>query len=325
VRAIILTPSEVLKLIENNNRENIYCVYPVAPDEIIGKLISALSNCGGGLIVFGVQDDGKKLRVKGYKFNVDIDSIKEKLSDNVKLTFLDLPHETEILKYISVEKSENVVVYNGAPYTIDDNKNVTELYIKKVFLSYSHKDTCIADLVDERLNFLGKGRLVITRDKRTLEYKSDIEKFMQTVSTHDYMISIISDSYLKSQGCMYEVSELMRNRAFNDKLLTIILSKSDESFYSTDKKPEQVEADVYSLNRFKYIKYWEAEKEKVNKLNLEITELALKQGLVDEIKQINVISMNVAELIEIFKKSLGKDFTEINQNAFSDLLSILLS
>jgi hypothetical protein len=320
-----LTPNEILKLIANNNRENIYCVYPVTPDETIGKLISALSNCSGGLIVFGVQDDGKKLRVKGYKFNVNIDSVKAKLSNNVNLTFLDLPYETATLKCINVEKCENVVVFGDTPYTLDHNRNVAELHIKKVFLSYSHNDTCIADLVDEKLNFFGKGRLAITRDKRTLEYKSDIDKFMQTVSTHDYMLSIISDSYLKSRGCMYEVSELMRNRAFNDKLLTIILSKSDESFYPEDKKPEQIKADVYSLNRFEYIKYWEAEKEKVNKLNSEISDLALKQGLVDEIKQINVISMNVAELIEIFKKSLGKDFSEINQNAFSDLLSILLS
>lgn len=320
-----MTPNEVLKLIVNNNRENIYCIYPVTPDETIGRLISALSNCGGGLIVFGVQDDGKKLRVKGYKFNVDIDSIKAKLSDNVNLTFFDLPHETAALKCINVEKCENVVVFSDAPYILDHNRNVAELHIKKVFLSYSHNDTCIADLVDERLNFFGKGRLTISRDKRTLEYKSDIEKFMQTVSSHDFMVSIISDSYLKSQGCMYEVSELMRDRAFNNKLLAIILSKSDESYYSVDNKPEQIKAEVYSLNRFEYIKYWEAEKEKVNKLNAEISDLALKQGLVDEIKQINVISMNVAELIEIFKKSLGKDFTEIVQNEFSDLLSILLS
>lgn len=320
-----MTPNEVLKLIVNNNRENIYCIYPVTPDETIGRLISALSNCGGGLIVFGVQDDGKKLRVKGYKFNVDIDSIKAKLSDNVNLTFFDLPHETASLKCINVEKCENVVVFSDAPYILDHNRNVAELHIKKVFLSYSHNDTCIADLVDERLNFFGKGRLTISRDKRTLEYKSDIEKFMQTVSSHDFMVSIISDSYLKSQGCMYEVSELMRDRAFNNKLLAIILSKSDESYYSVDNKPEQIKAEVYSLNRFEYIKYWEAEKEKVNKLNAEISDLALKQGLVDEIKQINVIAMNVAELIEIFKKSLGKDFTEIVQNEFSDLLSILLS
>lgn len=323
--ATVLTPNEVLSLIANNNRDNIYCVYPVTPDETIGRLISALSNCGGGLIVFGVQDDGKKLRVKGYKFNVDIDSIKAKLSDNVNLTFFDLPHETAALKCINVEKCENVVVFSDAPYTLDHNRNVAELDIRKVFLSYSHNDTCIADLVDERLNFFGKGRLAITRDKRTLEYKSDIEKFMQTVSSHDFMVSIISDSYLKSQGCMYEVSELMRNRAFNDKLLTIILSEADENFYPKDKKPKQVKADVYSLNRFEYLKYWETEKGKVNKLNSEISDLALKQGLVDEIKQINTISTNISELIEIFKKSLGKDFTEINQNEFSDLLSILLS
>jgi len=320
-----LTPNEVLKLIANNNRENIYCIYPVTPDETIGELISALSNCSGGIIVFGVQDDGKKLRVKGYQFNVDIDSIKVKLSDNVNLSCLDLPHETATLKCINVKKCEDVVMYSDAPYTLDSNRNVTELFIKKVFLSYSHNDTCIADLVDERLNYFGKGRLAITRDKRTLEYKSDIDKFMQTVSTHDYMVAIISDSYLKSRGCMYEVSELMRDRTFNNKLLAIILSKSDESYYPEDNKPEKIKADVYSLYRFEYIKYWEAEKEKVNKLNAEIRDLALKQGLVDEIKQINVISMNVAELIEIFKKSLGKDFTEINQNAFSDLLSILLS
>ncbi|TCT17124.1 TIR domain-containing protein [Natranaerovirga pectinivora] len=320
-----MTANEILNLIANNSRDNIYCVYPVTTDETIGKLISALSNSSGGLVAFGVQDDGKKLRVKGYKFNINFDSIKAKLSDNVNLTFFDLPHETETLKCINVKQCENMVVYSNVPYTLDGNRNVTELYIKKVFLSYSHNDTCIADLVDEKLYFFGKGRLAITRDKRTLEYKSDIEKFMQTVSSHDFMVSIISDSYLKSQGCMYEVSELMRNRAFNDKLLTIILSEADENFYSKDKKPKQVKADVYSLNRFEYLKYWETEKGKVNKLNSEISDLALKQGLVDEIKRINTISTNVSELIEIFKKSLGKDFTEINQNEFSDLLSILLS
>jgi len=320
-----LTATEILNLITNNSRDNIYCIYPVATDETIGKLISALSNSNGGLVVFGVQDDGKKLRVKGYKFNIDFDSIKAKLSDNVDLTYFDLPHETETLKCINVEQCENMVVYSNVPYTLDGNRNVTELFIKKVFLSYSHNDTCIADLVDERLYIFGKGRLAITRDKRTLEYKSDIDKFMQTVSTHDYMVAIISDSYLKSRGCMYEVSELMRDRSFNNKLLTIILSKSDESYYPADNKPEQIKADVYSLNRFEYIKYWEAEKEKVSKLNSEISDLALKQGLVDEIKQINTISTNISELIEIFKKSLGKDFTEINQNEFSDLLSILLS
>ena len=157
-----------------------------------------------------------------------------------------------------------------------------------------------------------------------MAYKSDIDKFMQTVSEHDFMISIISDSYLKSRGCMYEVSELMRNRLYWEKFLFITLSSDDISYYPAGIDSLSVKADVYSTNRFNYIKYWQTEKEKINKLNSEIAELAHKQGIVEEAKQINTISMNIAELIETLKNSLGKDLNEMLDNDFSEILSLIL-
>ena len=318
-----MTGQEILSLIINNERTNLHCIYPVASVEQIGKLISALSNNHGGIVVLGVHDDGIKLRIKGYAFQFNIEDLTFKLSGNAKITFNSITHGEFLINYIEVLPTFRATIYDNHAFTFNNKVKVTELKVKKIFLSYSHNDTCIANLVDDNLTLFGRDRLCITRDIKTMIYKSDIDKFMQTVSEHDFMVSIISDSYLKSRGCMYEISELMRSRKYWDKFMFIILAENDVKYYPSDVDQSSVKADVYSTNRFEYIKYWQDEKKKIDKLNSEITELAYKQGIVEEAKQISIISMNIAELIELLKSSLGIDFSKMLNNEFSEILSLV--
>lgn len=318
-----MTGEEILSLIINNDRTNLYCIYPVASVEQIGNLISALSNNNGGIIVLGVHDDGVNLRVKGYVFKFDIENLKFKLSENAKISFNSFTHGETLINYIEVLPTFRLTKYDNKAFTFDNKSKVKEFKVKKIFLSYSHKDTCIANLVDNKLTLFGRGRLFITRDIRTMEYKSNIKKFMQTVSEHDFMLSIISDSYLKSHGCMYEISELMRNRFYWDKFIFIILNENDVEHYPLAVEQSSVKADIYSRKRFEYIKYWENEKNKINELSSEIKELACQEGIVEEAKQISTIAMNIAELIESLKNNLGKDFNEMLNNEFSEVLSLI--
>ena len=50
--------------------------------------------------------------------------------------------------------SYKVVTYNNTAYTFNAQSKVIELRVKKVFLSYSHFDSCIANIVDNKLSFI---------------------------------------------------------------------------------------------------------------------------------------------------------------------------
>lgn len=310
--------------IKNNYRQNIKYIYPVASNDELCQLISAFANSIGGYIVLGVLDDGKNIKVKSFDFQLKEHIIRGKLSDNASINFGKMIYDKSQLTYIQIQKSDTLVTYDGTAYTLDANMKVQKISIKKLFLSYCHSDKCISDIIDTKLNELAKERIFITRDDRTMGYKDDIEKFMQTIEQHDFTITIISDKYLKSRGCMYEISELMRSREYFDKLLFIVLSANDIKYYDSTVKESDVKADIYSINRFDYIKYWESEKEKIDRLDTEITDIALKQGIVDEAKQVAVISRNIAEFIEKLKNSMGKSFDEMLADDFKDFLSIVL-
>jgi len=74
-----------------------------------------------------------------------------------------------------------------------------------IFLSYSWKDEKKADEIDAFFSGIGIG---LTRDKRSIEQWGSIRVFMNSIKYSDYAILIISDAYLKSINCMYEIAQL---------------------------------------------------------------------------------------------------------------------
>lgn len=314
----------IREAIRNNSRKNIKYIYPVASNEELCQQISAFSNSSGGYIVLGVSDDGKMLRVKSFDFEIREDVLRKKLSSNVIMKFCKMVYNNSQLMVIHVEKSNSLVTHKGTAYALDKNMKIHKINIKKLFLSYCHSDKCIADIVDKKLNELASGKISITRDIRAMEYKDNLEKFMQTIEQHDFAITIISDKYLKSSACMYEISELMRDRKYFEKLLFIILSASDIKYYGDNVKETDVTADIYSINRFNYIKYWESKRDEINEVDNTIKDVSTKQGIVDEARKVNIISYNITDFIEKLKTSLGKSFDEMLANNFKDFLSIIL-
>ena len=314
----------VRESIKNNSRKNIRYIYPVASNEELCQQISAFSNSSGGYIVLGVSDDGKMLRVKSSDFELREDALRKKLSSNVIMKFSKMLYNNSQLIVIHVEKSDTLVTYKGTAYALDKNMKIQKINIKKLFLSYCHSDKCIADIVDKKLHELASGKISITRDISAMEYKDDLEKFMQTIEQHDFAITIISDKYLKSSACMYEISELMRDRKYFEKLLFIILSASDIKYYDDNVKETDITADIYSTNRFNYIKYWESKRDEINEVDNTIKDISVKRGIVDEARKVNVISHNISDFIEKLKTSLGKSFDEMLENNFKDFLSIIL-
>ena len=106
-----------------------------------------------------------------------------------------------------------------------------------VFISYAWggESERIVNELDADLQ--SKGILVI-RDKRDLGFKGMIRDFMRQFGHGHAVIVVISDKYLKSPNCMFELVEIARNKDLYDRVFPIVLG----------------DADIYDpVNRIKYI------------------------------------------------------------------------
>jgi hypothetical protein len=112
-----------------------------------------------------------------------------------------------------------------------------------VYLSYAWggESERIVDALDADLERRGV-RLV--RDKRALGYKGSIDAFMQEIGRGHAVVVVISDKYLRSDKCMYELTQMARNADFRERIFPVVLR----------------DADIFKpRNRLKYVEHWESE------------------------------------------------------------------
>jgi len=116
-----------------------------------------------------------------------------------------------------------------------------EEYEHTVFISYAWggEREEIVNQIDEALQQRG---LRIIRDKRDLGYKGSIKTFMERIGLGNCVIVVVSDKYLRSLNCMFELVEIAENKQFYDRVFPIVLA----------------DADIYDpVKRIEYVKHWE--------------------------------------------------------------------
>jgi len=116
---------------------------------------------------------------------------------------------------------------------------------------------------------------------------------MKTLKNHDFVLAIISDSYLKSSNCMFEVGEILRDDSYLNNLLFIVLHDSDIKHYKNHIN-SIVGASIYSpTGKYLYIEYWQQQKEHINSLITNIQGNSTNTaGLRDELKLVEKILQN---------------------------------
>ena len=125
---------------------------------------------------------------------------------------------------------------------------------QQVFISYAWggESEIVANEVEQAFQKQG---IDLVRDKSDLGFKGLIREFMQKIGQGNLVILIISDKYLKSKNCMFELMELERKGEFFDRIFPIVLP----------------DADIYdSLGILNYLKYWD---QKIKDLNASAKEL----------------------------------------------------
>ena len=150
----------------------------------------------------------------------------------------------------------------------------------EIFLSYCWADDLAAN---EIYNYLKNiDTLVIHKDKIDIGTWGSIKEYMQSISYMDFTILLISDNYLKSPNCMFEVLEVLRDRNFCDKIF-----------------PAVIDTNIYSpVSIANYVKYWQKQYED---LHSSLQDISLQNigKLGDSLKITQDIASNVAAFLAI--------------------------
>jgi hypothetical protein len=171
----------------------------------------------------------------------------------------------------------------------------------KIFLSYSHRNVDLANEIDSALYLKG---IKVTRDIRDVKCSQSFKEFMKTVENHDTVLMLISDQYLKSQACMFEVIETMKEADYKEKIIAV------------------VNDDVcFDLKGITYLKYWEEKRQMIEEAIKEHRQKTIRP-LEEEKNEIILIEDNIMEFIATIRDLKYIPFKELTKQ-YTDLYEML--
>jgi len=203
-----------------------------------------------------------------------------------------------------------LIDFESRPFDVSNNYGKKQLHMSdvvgntfnpihfKIFLSYVWANADIADSIDNDFEKIG---IHFLRDVRDATYRTSIKDFMHRVGKSDFVFMIISDEYLRSENCMYEVNELLNTHEFEKRILPVVTDNAIKIF-----KP---------VNRTEYYKFWKEKKEEADKGKVEFTnhdtiDYALKcQRIADNLPDFfrKITDLNIAT----FKKLKEDNYSEV--------------
>jgi hypothetical protein len=182
-----------------------------------------------------------------------------------------------------------------------------EIEKKEIFISYTWRDEHSKPYVEQlEKTFQAKG-IKIIRDTNAVGYKERFKEFMQRIGRGKWVIAIITDQYLKSPNCMFELVEIAKNGEFYQRIFPIILSDAKIS---------------KAIERIKYIQYWEEEIKELDEAMKGVNSAKL-QGIREDIDLYTDIRNTIAELTNLLR-DMNTLTPEIHsQSEFEDLLKAI--
>jgi hypothetical protein len=157
-------------------------------------------------------------------------------------------------------------------------------YEQAVFISYAwggEREETVTK-IDEALQKRG---IKIIRDKRDLGYKGSISGFMERIGQGNCVVVVISDKYLRSPNCMFELVEIAENKQFHDRIFPIVLA----------------DANIYDpIKRIDYVSHWEGKRAELATA-MKTLDPANLQGIREDMDLYDRIRDKVSGLTSILK------------------------
>ena len=154
----------------------------------------------------------------------------------------------------------------------------------EIFLSYAWGGES-EKIVNELDAAFQTKEIMLKRDKRDLGFKGIITDFMDKIGEGNAVVVVISDKYLKSHYCMYELLEIYRNLKFKERIFPIVLG--DAAIYEP-------------IPRLRYLKFWQDKKQELDDAIKEFGTDAITV-IGDDYKTYKRVFDNFGEVVNILK------------------------
>lgn len=175
---------------------------------------------------------------------------------------------------------------------------------KAIFISHAWggiSDEILAELTKT----LEKEDISFILDKRDLGYRASINEFMVELGKADMVIIILSNKYLKSEYCMFELIQIYRNQNLRDRIFPIVL---DEVKISS------------SADRLEFVKYWEDQLQNLQAKVKELDSLSYIEGITEDLNLYAEIRNNIARLTGILRDINTLNVTIHVESDYRDLI-----
>lgn len=213
----------------------------------------------------------------------DEDSLKEVIQSMRKLT-----QKGEQYKYLNRYIISFEDKYYAGFYGIGDIKEVIKMIdspstVKKtieegeeavewkdnegVYVSYNWESSSL-HIVDYLCTVLENKGIPYKRDKKDCHYLDNIKEFMDSISAGNTVIVVFSKPYLKSKNCMYELTGILEDPCYKDRILPVVVDDTirDSLFY------------------VELVKHWKDERDKQKNLVKEIRKIEPKMAKPEKVR-----------------------------------------
>lgn len=177
-------------------------------------------------------------------------------------------------------------------------------YERSVFISYKWEDES-ERLVDQLEDILIQNNIEVVRDKKDLGYRESIKKFEKRIGQGRCVILVISDGYLRSEHCMYELLCVDENKNLRKRVLPLILES----------------AHIYKpINCIEYMTYWGEEKNELDGAIRDTENLEYTIPHIATLEKYSRIYSNFNRLLETLVDMNAKSVAEHRQNNFKEII-----
>ena len=236
--------------------------------EVIKVLLDMYNNDDEMYLVDG---DARLSHIKNY----------EKVLNRMKAQGYFTKLSSDVLGGYEVELSEKCFTYSqNKDVVVDSMVDEPKKELPSVFVSYNRGSSDFVDKMEKSL----AGICNIKRDKNEIGDWESISDFMKTIRKEDFAVLVISDSYLKSTACLFEVIQLMKDENWDKHTMYVIMDDAKT---------------LYDLGgQLDYIQYWENHYKDIYK---KIEQLPLESAH-KQIEQLNKITTIKNEIGEFLNK-----------------------
>jgi formylglycine-generating enzyme required for sulfatase activity len=171
-----------------------------------------------------------------------------------------------------------------------------------VYISYARGSS--EDIVNRIAESLKSHDYDVRRDTNNIPYTAPISSFMKEIGRGHCVIVVISDKYLRSPYCMYELLEVYRNKGFHQRVCPVVLADARVSRFS---------------EQFTYLDYWSNQVQQMEELIRKINLANLAAETLQEFYKYQDISQNAAKLLAFLADMQHLTLDDLEKNEFAIL------